>query len=251
MTPLNDIDLGVIFHGPTAQLESRHSPVRMMTVVSRVIEDFAADCYPEISTSFADQKRSIVVHFGGPGQAGCREFTADVIAALDYPNGPGVLVPNLLTGSWDRSDPIRHTEMVRNANLSTDFIFSRVVRIAKLWSRRNGGPLSSWNIKALALSCLTKPTSMTEGLYAFFHYAAESLALGPTRDPAGIAAPIGLELPRDQVLSCVRVACEALDEAIENAASAKFGKAQGLLEAVLGILGTETNDQYPRSSAPR
>ncbi len=250
MTPLNDIDLGVIFIDPAAHVESRHSPARMMTVVGRVIENFAARSYPDVSTSFADQKRSVVVHFASRQHAGDQDFTADVIAALDYPDGPGVLIPNLLTDSWDRSDPVRHTEMVHHANSSTQFTFNKVVRIVKLWSRRNGGPLSSWNIKALALSCLTKPTSMTEGLYAFFHFAAESLATGPTRDPAGIGAPIGLELPRDRVISHVRAACEGLDKAIANAASGDSGKARSFLAAVLGDTGPGTGDQQSQPSAP-
>lgn len=232
ITPLKDIDLGVIIGDPVASIERQHSPVKMMTIVGEKIMNFANEHYPGMSISFAGQKRSIVVRFGGPSHSERMIFTADVIVALDYAEGQGVLVPNLLTDAWDRSDPVRHTELIRDANLLSDFSLNRVVRIAKQWNRVNGGPLSSWNIKALALACLTRPISVTEGLHTFFHFAADSLKSGLTPDPAGIASPISLEVPRSQVLRCLRRACDAIDEAIVSAESGDSSKAFHLLQAV-------------------
>lgn len=234
LTPLNDIDLGVVISNPTASLQRRHSPAKMMASTGIVIEAFAKHHYPEVSTSFEGQTRSVVVDFGDRGRPGQQDFTADVIVALDYPAGQGVLVPNLLTDRWDRSDPVRHTEMIRDANLSTKSTYNRVVRIAKYWNRKNAGPLSSWNIKALALGCLTEPSSITMGLYRFFHYARDSLTLGPTEDPAGIASPIRLELPEREVLLHLGDMCDVIDGAIASTESGDIADAYGILEAAFG-----------------
>lgn len=235
LTSLNDIDLGIIFGEPLAALERRRSPTGLMERACEVIETFAKDLHPGISADFAGQKRSVVVRFGTGNYRNRRDFTADVIVALDYLEGRGVLVPNLLKDGWDRSDPITHSEMMHHANSLTNLALNKVVRIVKQWNRRNGQPLSSWNIKALALSCLTRPTSLTEGLHTFFHYASQALASGPTPDPAGIASPIGLELPRHQVLACLRKACNTYDKVIMSASSGRLVETRDSLETFLAI----------------
>ena len=81
-----------------------------------------------------------------------------------------------------------------------------------------------------------------EGLYVFFQYAANSLAVGQTPDPAGIGAPIGLELPRSEVLSRVDAARRSLNKVVERAASRDLRVARRLLEAVLfGSPGTSSD----------
>ncbi|GAA2640958.1 hypothetical protein [Streptomyces vastus] len=219
LSPLNDVDLGVVLGEPWAARERWRSPEAIMKCACEVIETLARKRYPGISAEFAGQKRAVVVQFGDDARKPYRDFTADVIVALDYQEGRGVLIPNLQRQGWDRSDPIKHSEMIRLANSSTDLSFNAVVRIAKQWNRETGQPLSSWNIKALALSCITRPTTLTEGLCTFFHYANEALSSGLTPDPAGIGAPIGLEMRRSKVLAHLTNACDTFDRVIENAAS--------------------------------
>lgn len=234
LTPLDDVDLGVIVEGSLALAERTKSPTQLMNRASRAIESLLGGEFPDITTSFADQKRSVVVRFH-PTHSGKRDFTADVIVALDYREGTGILVPNLNDQTWDRSDPIRHNEMIREANVATNQVLNMVVRIAKTWNRGRRKPLSSWNIKALALECITRPVSLTEGVYTLFHHAAASLTIGPTRDPAGVAAPIRFEIPRPQVLDHLRGACDALDEIRARASASDLIGVKNLIRIFLNL----------------
>ncbi|MEV5902346.1 hypothetical protein [Streptomyces sp. NPDC052127] len=242
LSPLNDVDLGVILGEPWATTERHHSPIRIMKHACEVIETLASEYYPGLSADFTGQKRAVVVRFGSDARKQRYEFTADVIVALDCTRGSGVFIPNLQRNWWDRSDPIKHSEMIRQANSATDSSFNAVVRVVKQWNRKAGQPLSSWNIKALALSCILRPMPLLEGVHSFFYHARESLNSGLTPDPAGIGAPIGLEREKDEVLACLDDACEVLDQAIKDAIS---GNLPASLESIQGLFPTH---QIPMSS---
>ncbi|MFG1976438.1 hypothetical protein ACGFJC_44515 [Nonomuraea fuscirosea] len=238
LSPLSDIDMGIILGEPWATRDRWRSPEKIMTYTCDVIENLASARYSEISADFAAQKRAIVVRFSDDVRAQQRDFTADVIVALAYDEGGGVLIPNLQRQGWDRSDPIKHTEMIRVANQSTNLSFNAVVRMAKQWNREVGQPLSSWNIKALALSCITRPMSLTEGMHQFFHHAVEALGVGLTPDPAGIGAPIGLEMQRSKVLEYLHRACDAFDRMVVGAVSEDLHIIHELLQELFPTVGT-------------
>ena len=80
--------------------------------------------YPNLRVIVEGRKRSILVSFGGPVTRTEKDFTADVIVAIDNPTGPGLYIPRYDT--WDRSHPEMHTVMVRNAVHSSDVTFARV-----------------------------------------------------------------------------------------------------------------------------
>lgn len=242
LSPLNDVDLGVILREPWATNERRHSPSRIMKHTCEVIETLASAHYPGLSADFTDQKRAVVVNFGSDTKKQHYEFTADVIVALDNTEDVGVFIPNLQRNTWDRSDPIKHSEIIRQANFATNSSFNAVVRIAKQWNRKVEQPLSSWNIKALALSCILRPTPLLEGVHSFFRYARDTLSHGLTPDPAGIGPPIGLERQKDEVLACLDDACKVLDRAITDAASGNFPESR---KSIQGLLLTP---QIPMSS---
>jgi hypothetical protein len=139
-------------------------------------------------------KRAVLVRFGNPVHAGEKDLTADVICAVDNLAAQGLFIPKM--PSWDRSHPAAHTRMVLQGIDDTDVAFARIVRLLKHWNRRNGKPLCSWNIKALALACITGPTTQLAGLTTWFQYAADELDKGETRDPAHVAEkPIKLNKP--------------------------------------------------------
>ncbi|KAB1153088.1 nucleotidyltransferase [Micromonospora sp. AMSO12t] len=235
ITPLNDIDLGVIFGEPTASRERFGSPASLVGAISREIEVRARSRGLHIATSLLAQKRAIVITFGEHEGAASHNFTADVIVALEYPDGPGILVPNLQSESWDRSDPMAHTEMILQANRVTGFAFNKIVRLVKHWNRATGKPLSSWNIKALALGCITHPLSLTQGVQVFFGHAVESLEKGLTPDPAGVALPANLELPRPQVMSRLHDAHDRVNAAILCATRDDVSGWRELIEEVFPI----------------
>ena len=75
--------------------------------------------------------------------------------------------------------------------------------------------MCSWNVKALALGCITAPTPQMVGLSTWFGHAADEFDEGETPDPARVAEkPIKLNAPRTEVMTTPRHTSKRLDEAI-------------------------------------
>jgi predicted nucleotidyltransferase len=214
LTPLTDIDIGVVIaealhtHGP-----GKKGPRDLMDRAAAAIRRALQAEYPKLTVQVEGCKRAVLVRFGDPVHLGEKDFTADVICAVDNLTGAGLYIPK--GHGWSRSHPEAHTQMVLDAIDDTDVAFARVVRLLKHWNRRNGKPLCSWNIKALALGSITAPTTQLVGLSTWFGYAADELDKGETPDPARVAEkPIKLNAPRSEVVTTLRHAGKRLDEAI-------------------------------------
>lgn len=170
--------------------------------------------YEDLAVEVEGRRRSVLVRFRDPVLPDYPDFTADVIVAVDYPNGAGLHIPCLT--SWDRAHPERHTGLVHAAIDATDVAFAQVVRLLKHWNKKHSKPLHSWNIKALALAVITGPCSQLEALTTWFDHAIEALEDGQTKDPAGVApAPIKLRLHKGEVLKRLRAAQSYLRSASE------------------------------------
>jgi hypothetical protein len=186
LTPLTDVDLGVIVeeakdtHGPGKRGCSDLQERAANTMRAALKPEF-----PDASVEWRGHKRSVLVRFRKPVDPTQEDFTADVIVAINNSNADGLFIPNYL--GWDRSHPQKHTALVKSANKASRYTYARVVRLLKHWNRRNGHPLCSWNIKALALATVTEPTRLIEGLMTWFDHAVDSLGKGATEDPAGVA----------------------------------------------------------------
>lgn len=215
LTPLTDIDLGIVI----AEAKDTHGPGKKGP---RDLMDRAADAvrrelkrdFPKLTVKVEGCTRAVLVRFGDPVHAGEDDFTADVICAIDNPGGQGLFIPKV--PGWSRSDPEAHTRMVREAIEDTRVAFAHIVRLLKHWNRRNGKPLVSWNIKALALACITTPTTQLAGLATWFTHAADELDKGLTEDPAGVAEKpikLGNGWTLTQVVTALRDAGKRLDEA--------------------------------------
>jgi predicted nucleotidyltransferase len=214
LTPLTDIDVGVVIaeamhtHGP-----GKKGPRELMTRAAAAIRDALKGEYPKLTVQVEGCKRAVLVRFGDPVHPGEKDFTADVICAVDNLTGPGLYIPK--GHGWSRSHPEAHTAIVLDAIDTTEVSFARVVRLLKHWNRRNGKPLCSWNIKALALGSITAPTTQLAGVSAWFTYAVDQLELGETADPTRVAEkPIKLNAPRTEVVTALRHAGKRLAEAI-------------------------------------
>lgn len=216
LTPLTDIDLGVVIaeakhtHGP-----GKKGPRDLMDRAGNAVRRELKADFPKLTVQVEGCTRAVLVRFGDPVHAGEKDFTADVICAVDNPGGRGLFIPKV--PGWSRSDPEAHTRMVREAIDRTRVTFAHAVRLLKHWNRRNGKPLCSWNIKALALGCITGPTTQLAGLQTWFTYAADQLDQGETPDPAGVAdkpIKLGKGWTRTQVVTALRDAGKRLDEAI-------------------------------------
>src|SRR5690606_4001467 len=94
--------------------------------------------YGDLAVEVKGRKRSILVRFRDPVAPGRPDFTADVIVAIDNPDGEGLYIPRW--ESWDRSHPEKHTELVLAAIKRTERSYARVVRLIKHWSRRHDKP---------------------------------------------------------------------------------------------------------------
>lgn len=216
LTPLNDVDLGVIVpnadqgYGP-----GRKGPRELMDRAARTIRSELRAEFGDLRVEVEGRKRSILVKFNDAVTVGGKDFTADVVVAVDNPDGGGLFIPRFT--AWDRSHPQKHTELVRQAITDTKVAYAHVNRILKHWNRVHGHPLCSWNIKALGLPCLTQPVAQLDGLVTWFEHAITELERELTPDPAGVAdKPIKIneDMTRLQVVERLQSAQKQLTEAV-------------------------------------
>jgi hypothetical protein len=215
LTPLTDVDLGVVVaeavdsHGP-----GKKGPGDLKDRAADAIRRELAPEYPKLTVIVEGRKRSILVRFGDPVTTGEKDFTADVIVAIDNLGAEGLYIPRYR--EWDRAHPEEHTRMVHNAIDKTEVAFAWIVRLLKHWNRRNDMPLCSWNVKALALGCLFQPMTQIDGLKVWFDHAIDEISVAETEDPAGVAdKPIKLNKSRTEVLAQLREAAGHLVQAVE------------------------------------
>ncbi|MFE6361524.1 hypothetical protein ACFVP3_16230 [Streptomyces sp. NPDC057806] len=235
-TPLTDVDLGVVLtredagpYGP-----GKKSALALMETVRDVIHDDLDGEFPKLTIEVAGRRRAVLVRFGDPVTEGQSDFTADVMTAIPHPSGRGLYIPNTkIADQWDRADPITHTKMVLKAIEDTKVVFARTVRLLKHWNGTHSKPMCSWNIKALALGCLDEPMPLINALQVFFTYAADEIDKGPTPDPADVAGPIPLNMPRHKVHKRLCTARDYVDLAIEHEAAGRPLSAQHALHQVL------------------
>lgn len=218
LDPLTDIDLGVV----VAEAKYTHGPglrgcADLQERAADAIRAALKDEFPDLRVEYKSRKRSILVRFRKPVADGQEDFTADVIVAIDNPNGAGLFIPNYAT--WSCSHPEKHTEMVRKANRDkTAYTYARIVRLLKHWNRKNQKPLCSWNIKALALGCLTVKMPLAAGMLTWFDHAITELDKSLTEDPAGVAEkPISIneKMPRTEVVERLKRARAGLARAVD------------------------------------
>ena len=189
LKPLTDVDLGIVIPDPNRLYgPGLRGPGELQERAANVIRRDLKGKYPKLRVEHLNRRRSILVRFGDPVTPDQVDFTADVITAIDNRTGSGLYIPNYRT--WDHSDPERHTELVKTANAATHSTFARGTRLIKHWNRKHNKPICSWNIKALALGCITSPVTMTGYISTWLTHAIAQLSIGETPDPAGVAGPI-------------------------------------------------------------
>lgn len=205
LNPLTDVDLGIVIPDPGDRYgPGLRGPGELQERAAEAIRRELKAKYPKLRVEHMGRRRSILVRFGDPVTPGQVDFTADVITAIDNRNGAGLYIPNYR--SWDRSDPERHTALVTNANAVTRSTFARGTRLMKHWNRTHDKPICSWNVKALALGCITAPVTMTRYISTWLTHAIAQLSVGETPDPAGVSGPIKIneKFTRLQVVAELR-----------------------------------------------
>ncbi|GAA4893133.1 hypothetical protein [Actinomycetospora straminea] len=247
--PLADIDVGVILSPVAADGYGPYGlgPLPLMEDARDAIREHLKDDYPKLVVTVAGQRRAVLVRFGDPVTPGQPDFTCDVIVALPHPE-QGLWIPNTeIAAGWDQADPVEHTRLIHQAIADTNVVFARVVRLLKHWRDRHGDPLCSWNIKALALDCITVPMPPTVALQTFFDHAARDLAARYTPDPAGVAGPVQPTFDREHAVTRLRRAREIITEALEHQRAARLASAQQKLHTLLpGVVDPPALDELYR-----
>ncbi|MDQ0831434.1 hypothetical protein QF032_003278 [Streptomyces achromogenes] len=235
-TPLTDVDLGVVLTKKSAEPygPGKKSARPLMEIARDAIREDLEDEFPKLTIEVEGRRRAVLVRFGDPVTPGQDDFTADVMTAIPHPSGRGLYIPNTkIADQWDRADPIRHTRMVLQAIEDTRVVFARTVRLLKHWNGTHSKPMCSWNIKALCLGCLDEPMPLINALQIFFTYAADEIDKGPTPDPAHVAGPIPLNMPRTEVHKRLCIARKYVALAIEHEKAGRPLSAQHALHQVL------------------
>ncbi|MCX5006676.1 hypothetical protein OHB05_29245 [Streptomyces sp. NBC_00638] len=243
-TPLTDVDLGVVLSGKDAGPygPGKKSALPLMEIARDAIREDLGDEFGKLTIEVVGRRRAVLVRFGAPVTPGQLDFTADVMTAIPHPSGRGLYIPNTkIAAQWDRADPITHTRMVLQTIEDTNITSARAVRLLKHWNGTHGKPMCSWNIKALCLDCLREPMALINALQAFFTYAADEIGKGPTPDPAGVAGPISLNMPRSDVHKRLRTARDYIDLAIKHERAGRPLSAQHALHQVLPELVPSAN----------
>jgi hypothetical protein len=161
-----------------------------------------------------DMKRGVTVRMHAPLWTRADPYV-DVVIAMNRKDAPGLWIPNLQAKRWDASHPQRHVELMNTGSRALRRMRARVVRLAKAWNKQYIDPgLSSFNIVALALECITTSMPIDDALLVFFEHASASLAIRRTEDPAGVSGPIKLEQPKDIAIARLAAARDHLAAAI-------------------------------------
>lgn len=233
-TPLTDIDLGVIVRGAESDYgPGLLGPLMLMERARDAIRADLAKEFPNLRVTIEGQHRAVLVSFGDPVTPGTKDFTANVIVAVDNVQGAGIFIPNLPEESWESSDPQEHTRLVLDANKKTLSTFAHLIRLLKHWNLRHGVPLCSWNLKALALECIESPLALAKALDIFFKHAVVSLSAGPTEDPAGVSGTVDMNLTKTEVISRVEGGADRIARAMAAENDGRHVMAQHCLSQLL------------------
>ena len=169
--------------------------------------------HPEIR--FRVTKRAIKVSYNEPLDDDS-DPSVDLIVALTRKE-PGLWIPNNEAQNWDASNPEYHTKVLTDDPAGLRRVRAKVIRLAKGWNTQYTKPgLCSFNIEALALTCIYEEHGVPDGLAEFFRYAASDLKKRLTPDPAGISKPIKLLEDRDTVVGRLQRAAKLIRDALDN-----------------------------------
>ena len=212
-----DADCGVVLDrrsypelGPDGEGEG---PKDIVEDVRGFLREELKDDHPDIR--FRVTKRAIKISFNEPLEDET-DPSVDLIVALTR-KGQGLWIPNNETGSWDPSDPEYHTKVLTADPAGLRRVRARIIRLGKGWNTQYGQPgLCSFNIEALALTCIGEEHGVPDGLAEFFRFAAKDLKRHLTPDRAGVSKPIKLLEDRNIVVGRLEKAAKSMQTALDN-----------------------------------
>ena len=185
-----------------------------------IVEDVRASLREELKDDHPDirfrvTKRAIKISFNEPLDDET-DPSVDLIVALTR-KGQGLWIPNNDAGSWDASDPEYHTKVLTADPAELRRVRVKVIRLAKGWNTQYAEPgLCSFNIEALALTCIEDEHGVPDGLAELFRFAAKDLKRRFTPDPAGVSKPVKLLQDRNIVVGRLEKASKSMKTALDN-----------------------------------
>ena len=245
--PLADADLGAV---PDRRMYSdlgpgSEGPEDIAEEVRKRLRARLKDDYPK-ARFYLGGRRAIKVTFNEPVGPGAEDFTADLIVAVTRDEG-GLWIPNLKKNRWDPSDPEKHTELILDRNKGTGSVFARILRLAKHANARRGQTICSFNVEALGLEAIEKKVSLPAGLALLLRHAADSLADGPTEDPAGVSGEIKVNDSRRDAARTFKELAELAEEALKLETEGQTAQAQRNWSKVLPEAIDPPNDEDLRA----
>ncbi|MGI8430367.1 MAG: hypothetical protein ACR2OB_13955 [Solirubrobacteraceae bacterium] len=245
--PVKDADSGVVLDRRTwPQLGPDGSGVGPCQIVQHLAEFIYRELvrhWPAVTYEIS--KRAIVFEFHEPlGNEDPQEDpSVDLIVGLTRQEAPGLWIPDTWRDGWNPSHPERHTELMTANPAELRVVRARTIRLTKAIIGADGehAVLSSFNIEALAYYSIRQalPTQL-DGLTAFLQAVTNSIAAGPTLDPAEVSPPIKLPDGISQEQAVLRLSYFASCAA--DAARDCYGE-----QAVLAALGRLFPEQLPEA----
>lgn len=171
---LKDIDVVVMLADPTGLFR------RSATSALRAIEAAALTC--DLVRGAEIRCRSVRAYLHG------YDFTVDLVAALESPQGTGVLlarrIPEEGLDDWSPGNPKGQCQAAVEKNAVCGGMYIPAVRIAKFWKNGACPEFKSYHAESIMFHSLSADSAFADAMVGFFDEAHDRLAPGVhTEDP--------------------------------------------------------------------
>ncbi|MDQ3668905.1 MAG: hypothetical protein M3377_01265 [Actinomycetota bacterium] len=219
--PVSDADGGLVLDrrihvtlGPDSA--TGDGPQEIVDEVRDHVMTIVRETYPDARSRLI--KRAILIRFNEPTAEGV-DPSVDLVVALTRKDAQGLWIPNRDKDAWDASHPEEHTRLLTADGKSLRVHRARVIRLAKAAIKHDSTPaLISFNVEALALTHITKVTTLAESLQLFFDKSSTSIKARLTDDPAGVSGKIKLPdgMTRERSAKRLRHFADKVQEALDH-----------------------------------
>jgi hypothetical protein len=124
LNPLTDVDQGIVIpdedrlYGPGGR-----GPAELQQRAAAAIRAELGDDFPNLRIAWKARRRSVFVQFGDPVTKSQKDFTADVITAIEIPTGIGLYIPDY--DGWDRRPQPPDASCFRPCNATAEALESQ------------------------------------------------------------------------------------------------------------------------------
>ncbi|MET9221327.1 hypothetical protein ABZX65_21475 [Streptomyces sp. NPDC003300] len=161
-------------------------------------------------------KRGPKIFFGDPVED--QDPTVDLVVALTRKGRAGLWIPNLKTNVWEASDPEGHVDLFTSGTSSERRTRRRAVRLLKAWNKQWAEPgFSSHNLTVWAWEFIKPGMGVAVAVTTVLNEAANRVRSGAaTQDPAEVSPNVRLLIDRTRAERRLRIAAEAMTDALEQ-----------------------------------